>query len=235
MWRFVRPMSSALNTVLRVAEVFPSIQGEGPFIGLYSVFVRLAGCNLRCPFCDTKYALDLRAGKKLTVNQILEIVDKYKPSLVVITGGEPLLQRRQLNSLVDSLLKFGYRVQIETNGTLPAPTPSEPLYRVYHVVSPKNIPVNVPGARLDSSWLELALSTARVWFKFLARNEDDVREIVKFVESRGLPREQVYVMPLTAKPEDKLEVLAEHERIASLSVKYGLNFSPRLHLLVNLP
>jgi 7-carboxy-7-deazaguanine synthase len=221
--------------VLRVVEVFKSIQGEGPFTGMYSVFVRLAGCNLRCPFCDTKYALDPRAGREVDVAKLAEEIIGYEPALVVVTGGEPLLQRKPLNTLVDLLLKKGVNVQIETNGTLPAPGKSEPLYEAYHVVSPKNIPVKVKGAKLDESWIEFMRTTGRAWFKFLIRNRADAEIVNRFVISKGIPKKKVYLMPLTIDPKDKYRVIREHEEVARLAVEYGFNFSPRLHLIVGLP
>ncbi|ABM80051.1 7-carboxy-7-deazaguanine synthase QueE [Hyperthermus butylicus] len=235
MSRSARRKTSALNTVLRVVEVFASIQGEGPFTGTYSVFVRLAGCNLRCPFCDTRYAWSLEAGKPLGVEELVEEIARYEPSLVVITGGEPLLQRHPLNSLVEGLESLGLRVQLETNGILPAPARDEQLWRVYHVVSPKDVPVRVPGAKLHPSWVDYARATGRAWFKFLVANEQHVREVAEYVAKLGIPRSRVYIMPLTPEKLDMKELLELHSRIASLAVKWRLNFSPRLHLLVQLP
>ncbi len=106
---------------LDVVEVFATIQGEGPFVGRPSVFIRLAGCNLQCPACDTDYT----KGRTLyTVEQLLEEVNRTRASnfgagylpLVVLTGGEPFRQR--CGPAVRGLLDLGYHVQVETNGTL---------------------------------------------------------------------------------------------------------------------
>jgi 7-carboxy-7-deazaguanine synthase len=100
--------------LLKVNEIFYSIQGESSFLGIPFVFVRLTGCNLRCSYCDTKYAYE--EGEELTVEQILKQVKKYKCSYVEITGGEPLLQD-DTPFLVDSLIDKGFNVLVETNGT----------------------------------------------------------------------------------------------------------------------
>jgi 7-carboxy-7-deazaguanine synthase len=100
--------------LLKVNEIFYSIQGESSFAGLPFVFVRLTGCNLRCTYCDTKYAYE--EGKELSVEQILKEIKKYKCPYVEITGGEPLMQE-ETPSLVDCLIDKGYRVFVETNGT----------------------------------------------------------------------------------------------------------------------
>lgn len=101
--------------LLSVHKVFDTIQGEGPFVGRPAVFVRLAGCNLQCPMCDTDYTSGARL---LTVKGVLnEIEDaSSRRGLVVITGGEPF--RQNLRPLVFELLLGGWQVQIETNGTL---------------------------------------------------------------------------------------------------------------------
>ncbi|MBS1983429.1 MAG: 7-carboxy-7-deazaguanine synthase QueE [Bdellovibrionales bacterium] len=107
---------SGLN--LAVNSIFYTIQGEGPFVGSPAVFVRLAGCNLQCPMCDTEYTSRQQMGWP----QVIETVqnESYfstdKKGLVVITGGEPF--RQNLYPLVSNLLTQGFKVQIETNGTL---------------------------------------------------------------------------------------------------------------------
>lgn len=116
------PLKKNLMTgrTLWVNSIFHTIQGEGPFNGSPSVFVRLMGCNLQCPACDTEYS----TGQQIDVTEILATIGqcfgiKALPNrrpLVVITGGEPF--RQNLAILVDLLLSAGFAVQIETNGTL---------------------------------------------------------------------------------------------------------------------
>lgn len=100
---------------MRVNEIFYSIQGESSWAGLPCAFVRLTGCNLRCSYCDTRYAYG--EGAELGIADILEQVAGYGCSLVEITGGEPLLQA-DTPLLIRALLDKGYQVLLETNGSL---------------------------------------------------------------------------------------------------------------------
>jgi 7-carboxy-7-deazaguanine synthase len=99
---------------IEISEVFYSIQGETSLVGRPAVFVRLSGCNLNCLWCDTAYARG--KGKKHKISRILSEVVKYKCPLVVITGGEPLLQMR-VNELIGNLISRGHAVVLETNGS----------------------------------------------------------------------------------------------------------------------
>ena len=96
-----------------VNEIFYSLQGEGANTGRSAVFVRFAGCNLKCPFCDTQH----QKGKQMTEADIVLAVGKYPCDFVVLTGGEPTLQLNQ--NLIDKLKAKGYEIAIETNGTRP--------------------------------------------------------------------------------------------------------------------
>lgn len=101
---------------MNIIETFLSIQGEGIHSGLPTYFVRLAGCNLRCSYCDTKYSYG--QGETKPISQIVAEIKKQPYKLICITGGEPLLQKRA-KELVAMLLKMGYQVDIETNGSIP--------------------------------------------------------------------------------------------------------------------
>jgi 7-carboxy-7-deazaguanine synthase len=101
---------------MRVAEIFESIQGETTQAGRVASFVRLAGCNLRCSYCDTPKAQT--GGRRMTLHQVLGALPR-EPPLVVITGGEPLLQRRSVQALAAQLIRAGAQVILETNGSLP--------------------------------------------------------------------------------------------------------------------
>jgi 7-carboxy-7-deazaguanine synthase len=116
--------------VLQLAEIFYSVQGEGTWTGTPAVFVRLAGCNLSCAFCDTDYALKFFASVADVVRRVGE--EGGACPLVILTGGEPLAQREAL-ALVDALRADGRRVHIESNGTLATELPDD----VWLTVSPK--------------------------------------------------------------------------------------------------
>ena len=134
---------------LDVQEIFPTLQGEGPYVGHPSVFIRLGGCNLACSFCDTEF----ESYKNFSLEEILSEVQKLAKNsagenvkkLVVITGGEPL--RQPIERLCEELVKLGFLVQIETNGTLYRKLPKE----VKIICSPKIcIPHRSASARAHS-------------------------------------------------------------------------------------
>ena len=105
------------NVSMRITEIFPSISGEGTRQGAPAVFVRFAGCNLRCAWCDTHYAFE--TGTEMTVEEVCAAVARHAISFVVITGGEPLLQEDELVLLLEALKGAGCDIEIETNGTRP--------------------------------------------------------------------------------------------------------------------
>ena len=101
--------------MLKINEIFKSIQGESSFSGLPCIFIRLTGCNLRCGYCDTEYAF--YDGKSMSIDEVLDTIIPYKIKLIEITGGEPLLQE-EVYPLMDRLLVKGYQVLVETGGSL---------------------------------------------------------------------------------------------------------------------
>lgn len=101
----------------RVVEIFRSVEGEGKWVGLPAVFVRLEGCNLRCSWCDTSYSYDGISYSELDLQEILDKVETYNIKRVCITGGEPFFTQN-LDLLVKFLTEKGFNVFIQTNGTL---------------------------------------------------------------------------------------------------------------------
>jgi 7-carboxy-7-deazaguanine synthase len=101
---------------MKICEIFHSIQGESTYAGLPCTFIRTSGCNLRCSYCDTKYAYE--NGKNIPIDEIVSIVEFYHCKLVEITGGEPILQKDEVNELAKILLDQGYEILLETNGSL---------------------------------------------------------------------------------------------------------------------
>jgi 7-carboxy-7-deazaguanine synthase len=101
---------------MQITEIYKSLQGESTYAGLPCVFVRLTGCNLRCSWCDTEYSF--YGGKKMTREQVFDEVERLSPGggYVEITGGEPMLQERELVPLMRGLVDAGYKVLLETSG-----------------------------------------------------------------------------------------------------------------------
>ena len=104
---------------MQITEIYKSLQGESTYAGLPCVFVRLTGCNLRCSWWDTEYSF--HGGKKITPEQVFDEVERLSstPGLVEITGGEPMLQERELVPLMHRMLDGGYKVLLETSGERP--------------------------------------------------------------------------------------------------------------------
>src|SRR5690606_1018673 len=103
--------------MLKVNEIYHSIQGESSKAGLPCVFVRLTYCNLRCTYCDTEYAF--YDGKDVSIDEIIKRVKQFNCKLVEITGGEPLVQMEECLELMKRLSNLGFEVMIETGGSLP--------------------------------------------------------------------------------------------------------------------
>jgi 7-carboxy-7-deazaguanine synthase len=104
---------------MQITEIYKSLQGESTHAGLPCVFVRLTGCNLRCSWCDSEYTF--QGGSKMTSEEVCHEVKRLSPNggLIEITGGEPMLQERELVPLMRQLLETGYRVLLETSGERP--------------------------------------------------------------------------------------------------------------------
>jgi 7-carboxy-7-deazaguanine synthase len=128
-----------VDDTLVVNSIFYTIQGEGIFAGCPAVFIRLAGCNLQCPGCDTEYLARTRMHPAEIEGRVREIAENAHRPLVVITGGEPF--RQSIGTLCAFLLFCGYTVQIETNGTLYQPMPYD-HERLTIICSPKTGEVN---------------------------------------------------------------------------------------------
>src|SRR3990167_4483643 len=103
---------------MQVSEIFYTLQGEGTNIGKPAIFLRLAGCHLRCVWCDSKFTWNMKSGKKMSTEEVIKKLKKYPCKHLVITGGEPLIQQNALKELLQKLDKK-YFVEMETSGSLP--------------------------------------------------------------------------------------------------------------------
>ena len=164
---------------MQITEIYRSIQGESSFTGLPCIFVRLTACNLRCNWCDSEYTFT--GGKKMGLDQVLDEVRSLAPvKLVEITGGEPMLQEREVVPLMQQLIKQGYRVLLETSGERPlAKVPREVI---------KIVDVKCPGSGEDGSFnLEnLKALEPHDELKFVVSDRQDYEFGRSFIEEHGL-------------------------------------------------
>jgi 7-carboxy-7-deazaguanine synthase len=212
----------------------PTCQGEGPSVGRSSVFVRLMLCNLRCRACDTAETwdttrYDLRAGSRwASVDEIAEWALGHDTELVVITGGEPLIQQRAVAALAGLLAAEGRAVEVETNGTI-APLPQLAAAVSRFNVSPK---LSAFGAgmprrrRIVPAALCGFAATGKAAFKFVA-GPADLEEIDGLVAEFGL--RPVWVMP---EGDTCAAVLRGLRELADPVLARGWNLTPRLHTLI---
>lgn len=121
---------------MQITEIYKSLQGESTYAGLPCIFVRLTGCNLRCTWCDSEYTF--HGGRKMTQGQILTEVASLSPNggLVEITGGEPMLQERELIPLMQQLLTNGYQLLLETSGERPLERVPREVIKIVDVKCP---------------------------------------------------------------------------------------------------
>jgi 7-carboxy-7-deazaguanine synthase len=121
---------------MQVSEIYKSLQGESTYSGLPCVFVRLTGCNLRCTWCDSEFSF--YGGRKLTIQEVLSSVARLSPSggFVEITGGEPMLQEREVIPLMEQLLDADYQVLLETSGERPLARVPKHVVKIVDVKCP---------------------------------------------------------------------------------------------------
>jgi 7-carboxy-7-deazaguanine synthase len=164
---------------MQITEIYRSIQGESSFAGLPCTFVRLTGCNLRCSWCDSEYTFT--GGSKMSACEVEAQVRRLAPSgLVEISGGEPMLQERELVPFMETLLANGYTVLLETSG-------ERPLERVPRAVH-KIVDVKCPGSGEGSTFRMENLTTlgAGDEVKFVLASREDYEFAREFVRAHGL-------------------------------------------------
>lgn len=123
---------------MQITEIYKSIQGESTRAGLPCVFVRLTGCNLRCSWCDSEYTFS--GGHRMTLEEVIEEIEQLSPNpgLVEITGGEPMLQEREVVPLMQRLLDEGYTVLLETSGERPLDRVPKGVVKIVDVKCPNS-------------------------------------------------------------------------------------------------
>ncbi|HEX5121355.1 MAG TPA: 7-carboxy-7-deazaguanine synthase QueE [Pseudonocardiaceae bacterium] len=218
---------------LLVTETFgPTLQGEGPSCGQRAVFIRLSRCNLTCGWCDEPQTWDRKRfdlGAHTVRRSPVSLAGwalSQDTELVVITGGEPLMQHK-LVSVVDTLLRAGRRIEFETNGTI-APLADLVSDRVQFNVSPKLSSSGVPEARRIVPGALQALSHTNSLYKFVitaAHRESDLAEVQALTHSYRL--QPVWLMP---EGTTRSVVSAGLRALAEPALTHGWNLTSRLHV-----
>jgi len=225
---------------MRVTEVFYSLQGEGILAGVPSVFVRLAGCPLRCRWCDTKYAWSFTGGTDFGLDDLIEQICGYPCRHVVITGGEPLVgpdssPREGLVMLTRQLKRLGRHITIETSGLTFVPDLACDLMSI----SPKldnSIPAEAQLAAIHAlaHW-EVAATKALIarydyQLKFVVDLAEDLTQIQEALAALGaVDPGKVLLMPQASTRE---ELAMKGPMVAEICLKTGFTFSPRLQVML---
>lgn len=219
---------------MKVSEIFYSIQGEGILAGVPSVFIRLAGCPLRCRWCDTKYAQEKTGAKDITLDDIIAAVQKWPTRFVVVTGGEPMVCP-DLVPLIRLLHACSKHITIETAGIVFVPNLPCDLMSI----SPKlanSLPDDPTASqmhdkiRFNYSALRKLISHYNYQLKFVVDSPVDIEDIKKTVKQLGqIPTEKVMLMPQAASRKDLID---KFSMVASLCKETGFALSMRLHVML---
>ena len=164
---------------MQITEIYRSIQGESSFAGIPCIFIRLTACNLRCAWCDSEYTFT--GGKKMPVDEVERAVVALAPTgLVEITGGEPMLQERELVPLMDRLLGLGYTLLLETSGERPLETVPKAVHKI--------VDVKCPGSGEGGTFRMTNLETLgpRDEVKFVLMDRRDYEFAREFCREHGL-------------------------------------------------
>ncbi|WP_435195227.1 7-carboxy-7-deazaguanine synthase QueE [Natronomonas sp. EA1] len=230
---------------LPVNELFCSLQGEGILNGVPSVFIRTAGCNLRCWFCDSYHTSWEPTGAWDAVDAIVERVAEYDAEHVVLTGGEPLIHESAVH-LLDELAARGYHTTVETNGTIhreasidlasvspklssSTPTPERPPAGGDEPVG--DWPERHERDRIDIDALRALCRDYDTQLKFVVTGREDMAEIESLLarvrEAVAVPDDRVLLMPEGTTRERLAETRGV---VAELALEHGYRYTPRLHV-----
>jgi len=164
---------------LKINEIFYSIQGESSYTGLPCIFIRLTYCNLRCSYCDTEYAF--YDGSDMEIEEILLKIEKYPTKLIMVTGGEPLIQENCIN-LMDELLKKNYSVMLETSGSLELNKVPKKVVKIVDFKCPSS------NMRDKNDWTIIKDIDKNDEIKFVIGNKEDYNWSKKMIEKYQLNR-----------------------------------------------
>ena len=238
--------------MIRLCEMYPAPQGEGPTTGIPSLFVRLSGCNLHCSWCDSFFTWNFKGtkfsneadikypkvnredeSKSYTVEDFAALIEaeatKANVRNLVLTGGEPMMQQKELAQAI-RLLGGKYKIEIETNGTLFI---EDDMFSQIDQInsSPKlQSSGNELILRYRLNALQRIVSHPKSVFKFVVMTPDDIPEIHKIVQESGMPKDRVFLMPEGV---TRAIQIASFDEATRLATENGYNVCPRVHILLN--
>lgn len=240
------------NNKLEINEIFgPTIQGEGSAAGRHCLFIRTFQCNLECTWCDTaktwavtpEKAARTESKKRFFVEEQRtlmapdEIIStlltkwdvRYRPTNIIVSGGEPMMQAKKLQPVTRQLFDWGNKIHIETAGTI-ATFPEFDVTVEQYNISPKlEHSGNIHKKRYKPSALLSLMQTGKAHFKFVIRNVKDLAEVDYIATDIGIPRQRIMVMPEGSSVEGNVKI-AQDIIDAALVRGYGLSF--RSHILI---
>ncbi len=207
-------------------------------MGRATTFLRLTDCNLLCQDCDSSYSWD--EGEEKNCYDVLSELEKYTPDppfigghiyrhYIAVTGGEPLLQAEEVGKMILAA-PLTWMWGIETNWTIFDPTSAFTTHDMHFIVSPKLSSMHPDGLkRFDKRWIELSKHTIdKVYFKFVVDDDNDIKEMIQFLNKYRIPRDKAWIMPKCITADEHMD---KWKWVFGKAVECGVNASPRLHVL----
>ena len=219
---------------MKINEIFYSLQGEGKLAGVPSIFIRLAGCPLRCKWCDTKYAWDESVGTEMTADKIIKNINQWDCRFLVITGGEPMIAS-DLPQLTQKLKEQNKHITIETAGIEFLPHTVCDLMSISPKMS-NAIPDEEKLAQLHNQHpIDIAVLTELIanydyQLKFVVEDQSDLAEIQELLAKLdNVKKEDVMLMPQVT---SITEYIVKAPLVADICKQTGFTFSPRLQIIL---
>ena len=206
--------------MIKVNEIFKSLQGESSYMGLPCIFVRLTGCNLRCRWCDTQYAYD--DGEEYSSEEIISIIEKFNIKLIEFTGGETLLQKDELIPIMEYLLSKNYKILLETNGSISLRDIPEEVVKI--------IDIKLKGSGEGNTFFtdNLNLIQKKDEIKFVLSNIFDYNEMKNIIKKNHFEEGKSILVSRVFDSEITDEQIAEKLLEDGLTVRYQI----QLHKLI---
>ena len=217
---------------MKFSELFYTIQGEGKFVGVPSVFFRTSYCNLRCIWCDTPYTSWTPEDKDITVAAAVEAITKFGCKHIVITGGEPFIQVKELSRLCEELNQRGHHITVETNATVFAPIAADLISMSPKLRNSNPAPDNRffkrhERGRICPDVIRKFLNHYECQVKFVVDSPEDIEEIRTLKVEIPIPAEKIVLMPQGITPE---ELQPKQEWLVEICKAERYRYSPRIHV-----